>query len=88
MRHYVSCFLFLLTAGGVHLFNARDAGEVLAFPFITSIVPSTAGDHVAMGEATAHLLLAVSGLLFIWGALKHWRASSYRDTRNPEDGAA
>ncbi|MCP4806539.1 MAG: hypothetical protein GY913_01240 [Proteobacteria bacterium] len=88
MRHYVSCLLFLLTAGGVHLFNARQTGEVLAFPFITSIVPSTAGSPVAMGESTVHLLLAISGLLFLWGAFKHWRASSYRDTRNGEDEAA
>ena len=82
MRHYTSAVLFALAAGGVHLFNARGTGEYLAFPFITSIVPATAGNPAAMGESTVHLLLAITGFMVLWGAWKHRRASSYADTRN------
>ena len=75
MRNYLSGLLFVLAAGGVFAYNGQDTGQVLAFPFITSIFPATEGDPVAMGVATVKLMLGIGGLLLAFGAVRHRRQS-------------
>ena len=76
MRNYLSGGMFVVCAAGVHLYNARDTGEIVAFPFITSIFPATAGDPVAMGAATVKFMLGLAGVLLAFGAVRHYREPS------------
>ena len=74
MRNYLSGILFVVVAVGVYLYNGQDSGQILAFPFIDVIVPSTKGDPVAMGAASVKLMLGVGGALLAFGAFRHIRS--------------
>jgi len=74
MRNYLSGVLFVVFGAGVHLYNGQGSGQVLAFPFITSIAPATAGDPIAMGAATVKLMLGIGGALLVFGAFRHYRS--------------
>jgi len=54
--------LLLAGAGFVHWYNAGHTDSVLLFPFIDYVLPSTKGDHAAMGAASVKLLAALGVL--------------------------
>ncbi len=68
---YFTPILLLASALGLHLYNPSSSGNVLLFPFITVLFPSTEGDLVAQGEASERLLWG-AGLLSL--ALAVWRS--------------
>jgi len=56
MTRWITPALFLLAALYVLDYNSRSAGSYLVFPFIDRLLPSTQGDPVAMGRASAGVL--------------------------------
>jgi hypothetical protein len=69
MRFFTPAIL-LGAAGFLHVHNPTEQGGVIMFPFIGSLVPSTAGDPLAQGHASEMLLIG-AGLLSLAFALFH-----------------
>ena len=69
MRFVTPAFFFAV-AGILHFYNPRPNGEVVVFPFMTSLLPSTKGDPLAQARATEGLIVIV-GLLTL--VLAVWR---------------
>ncbi|MCB9763348.1 MAG: hypothetical protein H6739_26515 [Alphaproteobacteria bacterium] len=76
MQRFITPTLFFAAAGYVHWSNGQDAGQVLLFPFIDLLVPSTKGDPQAMGEASVGLLVAVGGVMLALALLRFIRDRS------------
>jgi hypothetical protein len=62
--------LLLCAAGFLHVYNPTETGGMLLFPFIGTLVPSTAGDPMAQARASEWLLIGF-GLLSL--AFAVWR---------------
>ena len=69
MRFLTPAFFFVV-AGILHFYNPRPNGEVVGFPFMASLVPSTKGDPLAQARASEALIVLV-GLLTL--VLAVWR---------------
>ena len=69
MRFFTPALLFV-AAGFLHVYNPTDQGGVLLFPFISTLVPSTAGDPLAQAEASKWLLVSLGGLALLFSL---WR---------------
>mgnify|MGYP001224562564 CR=1 FL=1 len=69
MRFMTPAFFFAV-AGILHIYNPRPNGEVVVFPFMVSLLPSTQGDPLAQARATEVLIVLV-GLLTL--GLAFWR---------------
>ncbi len=48
--------LILFGVAGHVIYANRQGGDILAFPFLGELIPSLAGDPIAMGDASAGLL--------------------------------
>ena len=71
MRFFTPALL-LGAAFTLHLYNPTEAGEVLLFPFVDVLVPSTEGDRMAQAEVSEQILWgagALSLVLCLW----RWR---------------
>ena len=64
--------LLLGAALTLHLYNPSDTGEVLLFPFVDLLVPSTEGDRMAQAEVSERILW-VAGTVSLLLALWRWR---------------
>ena len=74
MRFFTPAVL-LGAAVTLHLYNPTESGEVLLFPFVDMLVPSTEGDRLAQAEVSERILWGIgtlSPLLALW----RWRKDS------------
>lgn len=79
MGRFFSPLLFLGAGAGVLWFNSQHTDRVLAFPFMTTLMPSLEGDLAGQGQATGMAMLVIGALLL---ALALFRRSP---SRNAED---
>ena len=77
MRFFTPALL-LGAAFTLHLYNPSETGEVLLFPFVDMLVPSTEGDRLAQAEVSEWILWGM-GTLSLLLALWRWRRESSED---------
>ena len=65
-------------AAYVHHHNTTTGGRVLLFPFIDKIVPSSAGNPYAMGEASVFFLAGLGSLTLVLAIVSRVRANRAR----------
>ena len=70
--------LLLGAALTLHLYNPTETGEVLLFPFIDTLVPSTEGDRMAQAEVSEWILWG-TGMLTLLLSLWRWRREGSQD---------
>lgn len=75
MRFFTPAIL-LAAAGFLHVYNPTEQGDVLLFPFIGTLVPSTAGDRLAQAEVTEFLLIGFGLLSFGIALFRMFREKS------------
>lgn len=76
MRFFTPALL-LGAAFTLHLYNPTETGEVLLFPFVDVLVPSTEGDRMAQAEVSEQILWgagALSLVLSLWRWRKEYEA--------------
>ena len=73
MNRYLTPILFFAATGFVFWYNAGHADSKVVVPFIEVLVPSTAGDPAAMGQASGFVFLGLSVLLTALAVLRHAR---------------
>ena len=69
MRFFTPVLLFA-AAGFLHVYNPTEQGGVILFPFISTLVPSTAGDPLAQADASKWLLVGLGCLSLVFAL---WR---------------
>ena len=74
MRFFTPVVL-LGAAVTLHLYNPTESGEVLLFPFVDMLVPSTEGDRLAQAEVSERILWGI-GTLSLLLSLWRWRKES------------
>ncbi len=77
MRFFTPVLLFG-AAGFLHMHNPTEAGGVILFPFISSLVPSTAGDPLAQAHASEMLLIGFGLLSLGFALFRLYREKSAR----------
>ncbi|MCB9794210.1 MAG: hypothetical protein H6741_15960 [Alphaproteobacteria bacterium] len=63
MSRFFTPLVFFAVAAGVHWHNSQGGAETIAFPFVELLVPSTKGDHAAMGRVSVQILTGVGALM-------------------------
>ncbi|MEC7240125.1 MAG: hypothetical protein VXW32_02705 [Myxococcota bacterium] len=71
MRFFTPALL-LGAAFTLHLYNPTETGEVLLFPFVDVLVPSTEGDRMAQAEVSEQILWGAGALSLVL-SLWRWR---------------
>lgn len=77
MRFFTPIVL-LAAALFLRIYNPSESGDVLLFPFISTLVPSTAGDPMAQARAS-ELILWAAGALSLALSLWRWRREQSDD---------
>jgi hypothetical protein len=77
MRFFTPALL-LGAAGFLHVHNPTEQGDVLLFPFIGTLVPSTAGDRLAQAHVSELLLVGFGLLSFGIALFRMFREKSER----------
>lgn len=77
MRFFTPALLFG-AAGFLHMRNPTEQGNVLSFPFIGTLFPSTEGDLLAQGHASELILIGVGLLSLGFALFRMFREKSSR----------
>jgi len=77
MRFFTPVLLFG-AAGFLHVHNPTEQGGVVLFPFIGTLVPSTAGDPLAQAHASEMLLIGFGLLSLGFALFRLYREKSAR----------
>ena len=67
--------LLLGAAITLRIYNPSESGDVLLFPFIETLVPSTEGDPMAQARVSEWILWGAGGLSLAF-SLWRWRRES------------
>jgi hypothetical protein len=71
MKALFTPIVFLAAGAGVLGYNRTHTAEVLAFPFVSTLVPSSAGDIHAQGRISGAALIGVGALMLLIRTRRH-----------------